>query len=141
MSEARDITDVVDEHLPYDGPHSRDSVIDAARMMAYSLRYLNNATQHTTTTLYWGNTVHAILGSVNAALHGLDQLFDQLGTALDQLAADPTLYDDRRQGHSGAETARDTARMLAEAKHALKVPRARVEQAFSQSSHLGNEDH
>ncbi|HEY3692816.1 MAG TPA: hypothetical protein VGL46_21450 [Pseudonocardiaceae bacterium] len=92
-----DIDDVVETVLPYDGPHSQDSVLNAARVFVRSGRYLNNATQPTTaeTTLEWASTIGSIVGNVKVVLYQLDQLLDQLAQASMRLAEDPTLYSDQ----------------------------------------------
>jgi hypothetical protein len=97
MPYVEDVSDVVEAALPYDGPHSRDTVIDAARLMAGAGRYLNNATQpHTAdTTLAWASTIGSVLGNVKTTLYQLDQLLDQLAQAALRLAEDPTVYSDQ----------------------------------------------
>ncbi|MFI5614646.1 hypothetical protein [Amycolatopsis sp. NPDC051903] len=90
-----DTADVIGTVFPYDGPHSRDTVIDAARAMAAIGRYLNNATQPGKATLEWGSTIGSIIGSVKTVLFQFDQLLDQLAEGSLRLAEDPTLYSDQ----------------------------------------------
>ncbi|TDX84941.1 hypothetical protein [Amycolatopsis arida] len=58
-SDERELVEVIEAHLPYDGPHSRDTVIAAAEGLPHLIRYLNNATQPGTArrTLEWANTI------------------------------------------------------------------------------------
>ncbi|GAA1983511.1 hypothetical protein [Amycolatopsis minnesotensis] len=89
-----DFDDVVQVLFPYDGPHSRDTVIDAAVLMARTGRYLNNATQRRA-PLDQGSTVGAIIGNVKAVLYQFEQLLEQLADGAMRLADDPTLYSDQ----------------------------------------------
>ncbi len=110
MNGERELLDAIRECAPYDGPHTADTVTDAAHGLSALVRYLNNATGpgNARTTLAWAPTVHRVLEGVAAAVHGLDQLFTQLAAAMTRQATDPTLYDDR-PGRPGADTARALA--------------------------------
>jgi hypothetical protein len=161
-----DTDDVLATVFPNDGPHSRDTVIDAASAISKLVRYLNNATQPGTArrTLEWANTIDSIISNIKAAVHGLDQLFDQLGAAATAAAADPTIYDaesgrltpaeksstaDIREARrkAGAQSARHLADLLQQMRPAVVVTEGwrvtgglarQLEDAHSVSVRLGN---
>lgn len=118
-----DAYDVVEQHWPYDGPHSRDTVLEAARAVSGLVRYLNNATQPGTAryTLEWANTIDSVVSNVKSAVYGLDQLLDQLSSAAKAAAEDPTIYDANspRPEDRTAEGAR-IARELADQLQAMR---------------------
>lgn len=137
MSE--DVYSWVEGRFPYDGPHSRDRVIDAALGMSGLVRYMNNATQPSKPyTLDWVATVDRVLGGVGAATYGLDQLFEQLGSALERQASSPTVYDDRRD-RTGARSAQEAAFLLGKARAAVSDLALAIEATRAATSHLGNE--
>jgi hypothetical protein len=116
----------IERALPYDGPHSADTVRDAAGGVYALVRYLNNATGpwNGETTLRLAPSVDDVLGGLHSAAYAMDQLLSQLAGALTRQADDPTLYDDRRdRPATGVATdaadrilaARDAAMALAEA--------------------------
>ncbi|MEV8609552.1 hypothetical protein AB0383_16745 [Amycolatopsis sp. NPDC051373] len=94
LPHVEDVGDVIHTLFPYDGPHSADTVADAARAMAKIGRYLNNATQRER-TLPYGSSIGTVIGNVKATLFQLDQLLDQLASAALHLAEDPALYSDQ----------------------------------------------
>jgi hypothetical protein len=106
---------VVEGVLPYDGPHSADTVRVAAKGLSAVVRYLNNATGPCagTTTVRLAPTVDAIFGGLHAVAFGLDQLLCQLGKAMVRQSADPTLYDDRRDRDAAAAAIEAADRVLA----------------------------
>ena len=140
MSDERELVDAIAECVPYDGPHSADTVTDAARGLSVLVRYLNNATGpgNTRTTLKWAATVHRVLGDLGAAVYGLDQLLTQLAAASTHQASDPTLYDDRRD-RPGADTARALAAELGELRRTAGGLARSIDQARELSVHLGND--
>ena len=127
--------------VPYDGPHSADTVLEAARGLSTLVRYLNNATRawNGRQTLRQASVMHDVLGGVEGAVFGLDQLMAQLAVALDRLAADPTLYDDRRD-HPAAETAHDAADRVRDARDRAAAIAAGVRRARGLTVHLGHDD-
>jgi hypothetical protein len=130
----------VEEFFPYDGPHSPERVIDAAGGVAALIRYLNNATGYPS-TLRWASTIHYVLGGIEAATHGLDQLFRQLVSALEHQAADPSLYDDRRRGDlPGALIARTSAAQLDHARDIAQRLAAHLDAVRELTVHLGNDE-
>lgn len=138
MSE-HEVSDLIAERLPYDGPHSAETVAAASEALTVLVRYLNNATRHRE-ALPYAATVDEVVAGVDTAVYGLEQLFDQLSAALDRQAEDPSLYDDRRPDKEGSstafhavtalETARVSAGQLAEALRAVRA----------HTAHLGNDD-
>jgi hypothetical protein len=142
MNERREfVYDGVEEFFPYDGPHGADRVVDAAAGVAALVRYLNNATGpgRSASTLAWAATTHRVLGGVTAAIHGLDQLFNQLAGAMHRQAVDPTLYDDRRDRPAGP-TARTVADQLDRARASAYDLAACLDAVRELTVHLGNED-
>lgn len=90
--------ELVDKHFPYDGPHSDDSVLEAAKTVDQLTRYLANATgpgigKHTLTC---GADVYRVLGQISGALANIEQVLGQLADAATRTSADPLAYDDRR---------------------------------------------
>lgn len=140
MNDEREFAnDGIEEFFPYDGPHSRDRVADAAHGLSGLVRYMNNATQPSKPyTLDWAATVDRVLGGVGAAAYGLDQLFDQLSGGLERQASNPTLYDDRRD-RPGADTANHAASALGKARAAAAALADAIEEARSFTHHLGND--
>jgi hypothetical protein len=136
----RDLTEVIAEYLPYDGPHSRDTVIEAARGVSALVRYLNNATGHwnARATLKWAPTTYSILGGLSAAICGLDQLLAQLAEATEQQATNSTLYDDRHD-RPGRDTARALTSELTRTRQVVHQLRDALECSHSLSSHLGHD--
>ena len=155
MTGEQDFTRVIGRALPYDGPHSRASVVAAAEGVSYLVRYLNNATQPVTAehTLAWASTIDAVLSRVKAAVYGLDQLFGQLSAAAAAQAETPGLYDasaaSAAERHSeGARLARELAEQLSELRQRVVVwdgfrPVAglahELDQVHSVSARLGND--
>lgn len=132
----QDFSDLIERCFPYDGPHSGDSVADAATGAAALIRYLNNATGagNGRRTLEWAATVYEVAGGVHAVVVGLDQLLGQLAGAMRRQAGDPTLSDDRRD-RSAAETAREVATRLDEARSWSHGAAAALAVANEASSH------
>jgi hypothetical protein len=130
---------VVERVLPYDGPHSADTVEEAASGLPVLVRYLNNATGpwNGETTLRYAPTVDAVLGGLHATAHGLDQLLSQLADALARQAGDPSLYDDRRDRPSDA-VAKDAADRLLAVRDAAWTLGAAVTDVRELTVHLGH---
>jgi hypothetical protein len=129
-----DLPDLIDAE--YDGPHTAESVTAAARALAALVRHLNNATRDPATLPYAGH-VYDVLGSLSEAAAGLDQLTDQLTTATDRHAADPTLYDDRRD-RPGRDTAHALIAALYQARLAAGGLAHHLGQAQGAASHLAH---
>ena len=138
--ERRFAADGVEEFFPYDGPHCPDRVADAARGLSALVRYLNNATgpSNDRVTLVWAATVHRVLCGVTTAVHGLDQLFDQLTAAMERQALDPSLYDDRRD-RRGRDTAIDVAMHIYSTRPVARALAIELERAQQLAAHLGND--
>jgi len=134
------MSELVERVLPYDGRHSAETVVEAASGLRALVRYLNNATGpwNPAQTLRYAPTVGDVLCGVEAAVDGLDQLFDQLANALDPLADDPTLYDDRRD-RPAAGTAREAAGYVRSATRDAAELADALDVASSFTSHLGHD--
>lgn len=90
---------------PYDGPHSPETVTDAARAISLLVRYINNATSTRRRYRYMSD-VAQVANPLAAAAYGLDQLLDQMSTAIDQHIATGGLYDDQSPADPDAAIAK-----------------------------------
>lgn len=89
--------ETIEDRWPYDGPHDREQVSEAAAALAALVRYLNNATGagNGAKTLDRAATAYRVTNNLSAAAWGMDQLLAQLGDALRRQAGNRSLYDDR----------------------------------------------
>jgi len=142
-----DADELVEQHWPYDGPHSYDSVLQAARAMTALARYLGNATGpggNGLKTLALGPHVYRVLGAVSGALGSLDQVLEQLADAEKRVGADPTAYDDRRDRPASATTGEVITAIQAARDLLFKFSggqvtvHAHLQTAHSLSSHIGH---
>lgn len=130
-----DVDTLIEEHWPYDGPHSDQKVKDAASTISGLTRYMNNASQR---GMRNAASVNAVLGALGGAAYGLDQLVDQLQSTMRHHAEDPSLYDDRRD-RPAADTAAAVIDGLAHVRAAAAQLAAAIETTREHTSHLGNE--
>lgn len=137
-SDEVDAYDIVEEHFPYDGPYSPERTVAAALLIARLSRYLNNATQKPD-ALPWAATAGAVVRELADATALQRQLLDQLALFLYRQAADPTLYDDRRD-RPGADTAREFIELLYAAEDARIGYEDALREASRAGSHLGNSE-
>lgn len=140
MSAGREFGEVIEDYFPYDGPHSRDSVVGAVYGAAALVRYLNNATGPGDggRTVERGPIVYRVVGGVQDLVEGLDQLLGQLADAVVRLAGDPTLYDDRRDRGAGVTLGQVVAG-LEQARRWGGGMAAALGSARDGSSHLGHD--
>lgn len=134
-----DAYEVVEQHWPYDGPHSDETVEQAATAVGQLVRYLSNATWPYKRNVASGPTLYRVLSSMNSSVYGLRQLLEQLQTTAVELADDESMYDDRRD-RPARGTAVDAAAALGEALVALAPLIRAVEHASSLTCHLGHEE-
>jgi hypothetical protein len=137
--DAYDVLDaysIVEQYWPYDGPYDGRTTGQAALMIARTVRYLNNATQKRD-ALGFAPDGYRVISNIASAVHGLDQLVQQLGEFFDACAEDPTLYDDRRD-RDGATTALGVTNVLAEAREPLAAAARLLSDAARLSGHLGH---
>lgn len=144
MTDRQDFTyDSLDSYFPYDGPHSRETVMDAARALPALVRYLNNATggSNGRRTLEWAVTSYEVLEPVASMAGGLDQLLEQIASDLaDKATDDDTLYDNRRSADFPASrTAMEADNAIRDAMHRLGQAAECLRQAAGLASRLGNE--
>lgn len=125
------------QSFPYDGPHSPDTVHRAAEILAYLVRYLNNATGAAGATVPHAATVDRVLGSLGAAVAGLDQLLAQLAPAIERQAKHAALYDDRC-GCSGDATGAELVTKLGVVRGWSARLAHEIDAARAASTHLGN---
>lgn len=139
MSAERNLPDLIAQCLPYDGPHSEDTVRDAAAGVSALVRYLNNATGpgNGTRALRHAATVDAVVADVESAVYGLDQLLRQLESAMDRQAADPSLYDDRHDRPAG-QTADRAEALIEEARRRSALLADALQAVRQHTTHLGN---
>ncbi len=136
-----ELVDQIPRYCHIDGPHTRDTVLDAARSIAELVRYLNHATQQPAAarTLEWANTIYGLLSNLTAAAYGMDQLLQQLMAVLKAQAGNPKLYDDRRD-RPGGPTACEAEIELVNALDAARTLAIFLESARDLTVHLGNDD-
>lgn len=135
-----DRLETIQDLFPYDGPYSDETTKEAAAAAAALIRYLNNVTSKRGTTEF-AATVNSVLSYTHSAVYGLDQLFSQLTRFIEDQAADPKLYDDRRDpAHPAAVTADEVVQNLAAARSVVMQLASHIGHASSASSHLGNDD-
>lgn len=127
---------IVEQHWPSTGPHSADTVTDAADAMSALVRYMNNATrsrERLNAPQLW-----RVLASLAEATTGMDQLLQQLAATARRLTTDQSdLYDDR-QDRQAVETALHVWSGLTLATVALGRLGSRLWDATAEASHLGN---
>lgn len=138
----RELPDLIAERMPYDGPHSAETVTDAAESISALVRYLNNATGpgNGHTTLEHAATVDRVVGYLESATAGLDQLLGQLAGVLEWQARERDVYDDRRD-RPGVDTANAAASLLGDARSAADTLSSWLCTARNATTHIGNEEH
>lgn len=135
--EEQTINDAVATFLPYDGPHTSDTVSDAATALNQITRYLNNATRPHKKSLEWASTTHGILNSLASTVGKFDQLLDQLEKAMVHQSTQDSLYDDRYD-RNPAVTALEAAEHIADARNYAAALHEALATASNTASHLGN---
>jgi hypothetical protein len=140
-----DVDGWVEDRFPYDGPHDPDKVIEAAMAIRELTRYISNATRHRH-TLEWAATVRRVTNTLAGATWLQDEVLDRLADGMTRLAGDPTLYHedtpsrDRAGGDpKAAATAREAARVLGEARKAVRVSATALDTVAQTVYPLGNE--
>ncbi|MEV1295910.1 hypothetical protein [Pseudonocardia sp. NPDC049635] len=118
---------------PYDGP--RDPELNAAAAVALSelVRYLNNTTRYPG-ALGSPAAVVQLVATLESAAARLDQLLAHVAGHLPEAF---TLYDDRGD-RSGADTCREVAGALDQARVALGPVVAALAAAAQAGNHLGH---
>jgi hypothetical protein len=134
-----DAYEVVDQRWPFDGPHSEESVTEAATAVARLVRYLNNATWPGKKHVASGPAMYRVLSNLNSTTYGLRQLLEQLRDTAATLAGDGSMYDDRRD-RPAKGTAVEAASHLDSALQSLDPLIRAVERATSLTCHLGHEE-
>lgn len=134
-----EMTEEIRRLLPYDGPHSGETVAAAAAALPPLVRYLNNATR-SPAGLPYAATVDRVVAGLESVAMGLDQLLGQLVEHTERHAADPTLYDDRH-GREGRQTALRAAESLTQARGAADVLSAKLQAVRALTAHLGSAPH
>jgi hypothetical protein len=84
----------VEALFPLDGPYSEEETRAAARSIAELVRYLNHAA-YSDRALPYPSTVDSLVGSLSAAVAGLDHLLRQSSDRLLALASREDAYDDK----------------------------------------------
>lgn len=136
MGREIDVEDIVEEHWPYDGPHTDDKVVDALSAAVQLIRYANNATQR---RMQYAASVYSATSMVHSLVASLEQLLDQLAEMTERMADDPDLYDDR---YSDAYPPRDVALAAAALLVNTGRPREDLQDALGRATtvlvHLGH---
>lgn len=137
----RELPDLIAERMPYDGPHSADTVTGAAESVSALVRYLNNATGpgNGHITLHNAATVDRVVGYIESATAGLDQLLSQLAGVLEWQADERRVYDDRRD-RPGAQTAHAAADSIQDARAVAQSLADWLRLARDTTNHIGNDD-
>lgn len=136
MGREIDVEDIVEQHWPYDGPHTDEKVIDALSATVQLIRYANNATHRRMTYVA---SVYSAVSMVHAMVSSLEQLFEQLAGMTADMATDPDLYDDRYSADMPADQeARIAANLLGDAAEEVDQLAAVVSRANSVLVHLGH---
>lgn len=135
-----DTSDLIEEHFPYDGPHTPTRVGDAASCVDDLTRYLANATYPNKPVTEWAPAIRRVAGQLSNGVGHLPQVLGQLARALDKLADDPSMFDDR---YSNAFPASDTARSASDelrlAAQQAELLYARLAAAGGHLYHLGHD--
>lgn len=134
-----DAYELIEKHFPFDGPHSDESVTEAATAVGRLVRYLNNATYPYKKAVDSGPALYRVLSNVNSATYGLEQLLRQLSETAAELADSETMYDDRRD-RPAKGTAVEAASHINSAMQALAPLTRALERATSLACHLGHEE-
>lgn len=130
--------EIVERLWPYDGPYSDGHTTTAGVMIGRLGRYLNNATGKRG-GLPYAAVIGRVLDDLAGAVIGYEQLLTQLARFLDREAdGNPSLYDDRRD-RPGAQTARETAAALDDAKAAVLALYSALTVPAQLAYHLGSE--
>ncbi|MGH3614102.1 MAG: hypothetical protein ACRDRK_16220 [Pseudonocardia sp.] len=136
--ERPDPYEIVERYWPYDGPYSDERTNAAALMIGRLGRYLNNATQKRD-GLPYAAVVGRVLTDLAGVVIGYEQLLDQLAWFLEREAeGNPLLYDDRRD-RPGAQTARETAVALDDARGAVRALYVALSEPAQLAYHLGSD--
>lgn len=130
--------ELIGANWPYDGPHSVETVIEAARAMDELAQYLGNATYGgSARTLQYSPQVARVLGALGGALNNLGQVFDQLATAEERIGQDPKAYDERRD-RPAAQSAGESVDLMNAAREGLASVTAYVQRASSAAYRIGH---
>lgn len=130
--------ELVGANWPYDGPHTGDTVTEAARAMDELARYLGNATYGgAAETLQYSAQVARVLGGLGGALSNLDQVLEQLAVAEQRIGQDPKAYDERRD-RPATESADECVNRIDQAREALMHATAFVQRASTAAYRIGH---
>ena len=132
-----DAYELVQRYWPYDGPYDLERTTAAAAMVERLVRYLNNATTKPS-ALPYAAVAGSVIGSLHAAVAGMEQLTRQLARFATAQAQDPSLYDDRGD-RPGAQTATELAAALTDCGAAVVELADRLARARRISYYLGND--
>ena len=76
------MSELVEQRLPYDGPHDDHTAVEAAQAVAVLMRYLNNATYQRTDVLGYAPQIYRLVGALRDSVYRLDELMDHLAEEL-----------------------------------------------------------
>lgn len=124
----------VEALYPYDGPHTPDTVREAAEDLSGLVRYLANATRRGDSLPQPGDLA-AVVGSLQQVAGGLPQVLNQLAAHADRYATRADLSDSR--SGDPAVVARDLSQYLRTAADGIAAIRAVLASAHEAASRLG----
>lgn len=131
--------ETINQRWPYDGPHSEDTVLEAARAIHELVEYLNNATfGGTKKTLRYSPQVARILGSLGSGLSGLDQLLEQLMVAETRIGKDPKAHDERRD-RPASQSANEAVEHIGQARKLLAQTSSALLSASTAAFRIGHD--
>lgn len=136
-----DGADVVQQHWPYDGPHSPERLADALDALSALVRYANNATT-TPDGLGYAPQVYTALGGFTEAMQRVPQLTGQLSSWAYRTVSDVTVRHDLHRGdsdrgeHAGQQTAGTAYEYLREASIQAEMLGDTLAKARSELAHL-----
>ncbi|QXV63546.1 hypothetical protein CVV72_41020 (plasmid) [Amycolatopsis sp. TNS106] len=141
-----DVDGWVEKTFPFDGPHSPESVINAAAASRELTRYLANATRYDH-TVAWAAIARRILNHTSSTAAMQTEVLDHLAEAMDRQAGDATLYHEatpyaERAGkldQRAVTTVRDAAVRIREARHAVAQAQIALDRAVQIIYPLGND--
>lgn len=138
-AEPVDADAIIGAHWPVDEA-SRERTVAATQAAAMLVRFLNHVTlggRGSSGVAYAPDLDQLVRGLATMAAR-LPQLLGQLDALALEFAADPTLYDGRRD-RSGGNTSTELSVVLDEARAAAEALARLLDEAGSCSTHLGHD--
>jgi hypothetical protein len=124
-----------------DGPHSTESVIDASAGINELVPYLNHATQDRRHYEYMSHAGQ-VVGNLSSAAYGLDQVLEQMASAVTGHIVTEALYDDAAPNDPAAGKVKGELALsqITEARQAARQLAARLQALSSTTSDIGHRE-